>query len=250
MATIPSTAIQFYTSSAYTTTVSGGTAASTISPYQVYAKLVSGFNPVSSSKTVTFPYMGRSDLSGTKSFTSGGESKTLTVSMMAETSILLGNTITYNWSGQGTVSKSGLSFTAPKEAGTLSISGYTNGKYIKYVQNIMSDNINVTTRTANGTAITTSGVAVTGDPGEYGGYLINIVAVFEANTAIEDITDGGYLEISIGDTAGTMFGLGQIQFAQASEVITLTDSVVFCNTSDGKAQNSIGVASDGAWTIA
>ena len=181
MATIPSSAIKFYTDVTGGTEITSGSSGTT----NIYPRLIFPFTVDSNS--ITAPYYGRENLSGTKAFAAGGDTDTFTLNMTGGPR-MQGLVSTYQEFGGDTI----YDFPAPVESGGDysfeygSMQATWDYGYIElsFELNFTSYQISIAdeysyTDYAN-TYFEVEGVAKsldtlytpTGDPGQYGSYTV------------------------------------------------------------------------------
>ena len=204
MAIIPSSAIKFYTASSGGTQVTSGSSGETT----IYPRLIFPFTIDSNS--ITAPYYGRENLSGTKTYTAGGDEDTFTLNMAGGPRIQ-DLVSTYQEFGGDTI----YDFPAPVESGgdyffeygSMQVAWDYGYIELSFELNFASYRISVSdeyghTDNAN-TYFEVEGVAKsfdtlytpTGDPGQYGSYTVFMRYAFDT----DGYNDGVFATITIYD---------------------------------------------------
>lgn len=118
------------------------------------------------------PYTGRADRSTKVTGKIVGKSNAVTVTVLEKAA---GEFITPD----------GLALSAPKEGGTIHVTGKSNSKLLTFTWKTNFGLANVTSFKVNGSTTATSGTAITGDPGATGQYTYDVAIVVPKNYTIK-----------------------------------------------------------------
>lgn len=245
MAGIPSSAIKLFTAASGGTEVTTGPTGTV-----VYARIPSAFveTLTTTSKSISFPYYGRISISGTKTFTCSGDSKTLTVSIPAyagnhtsNTSVLglnllaiTSGTASYAFATGIAASKVGQSFAFSFDSNMPKV-GITKEAGAWLTINSMT--VNAITAPVDGSEYT-----VPNDTGRVKIYTIVVTVTVTSNT---DLSDRMLGIIFSSDAAEFM----SVDVTQSSEAIVLSTNSVNVATDTGLSSTAITVTSDSTFTI-
>jgi hypothetical protein len=265
MAGIPSTAIKFYTAASGGTEVTGGTSAGAT----IYPRLSNSFteNLTGLSKTITFPYVGRVAITGTKTFTAGGDADTFTLTLSAKGAAGAGYsgifdqtedaryiaTVSYSGAGTPTIDNTDEAITVsiPKTAGNCTITVYSNNEKGNSAHTA-GTGATFTSQTINGqtTVKDMVDVVVTNDPGRVTAYAIVLVFAVTQNTTMST------REVWTGDWNSDNLPTHQCslivtQAASTETLISLTpdNASIAATTTTGECSTQIVVAAETNWTI-
>lgn len=246
MAGIPSSAIKIYNAPSGGTEVTSGLSGAT-----VYARLISSFIETLTglNKTITFPYSGRVSISGTKTFTSNGDSKTLTVQLPAyglghqDAGSLVGRATGSITSGTAAYAfATGIS--CSKSAQSFAITFYSNSPGISIYKSTSAAWLTINSMTVNAVSAPVDGSEYT-VPSDTGQVLRYAVVVNLTVSANNDLTDRNEDIVFDEDTVTFMV----INVVQASQGIILSTSSVNVDASTGLSNTAITVTSDSTFTV-
>lgn len=204
MAGIPASAINVYSAASGGTIVTSGNSGTV-----VYGRIGNNFveTLTGAGLTITFPYFGRTTLSGTKTFSCADDSKILTINLpgFTGTTLYAQNYHTEEWvSGSGWMDLYQNTFTVTAYAssgGAYLLSFLANAKYVKIDNSRWSPTsspdgieLNNLSVTANGQAIGTTSVAITNDTGRVQPYWVDVIVDIPSHST-GNAQSWGFIEI-------------------------------------------------------
>ena len=181
------------------------------------------------------PYIGRTDRSTKVPGKIVGKTNTVTVTVLEK-------------AADEFITPSGLMLNAPKDGGTIHVTGRSNSKLLTFTWKANFGMANVTSFKVNGSTPATSGTAITGDPGATGAYAYDVAVSVPKNETIK--VRAATLEIK-GEGASVV---KTITITQA-----LGDSYLYLNSQGattatvtipkGGGEQTLNVMSNDEWTF-